>query len=57
MGELATDFGVDLDQYLAESAGRNLGLASGAEYVLGDRTTEPDGVAVTPTAGKTGATG
>lgn len=55
--ELATDTGVDLDQYLAESAGSNLGLASGNEYVLGDGTTEPDWVAVSPVVGKTGATG
>jgi len=55
--ELATDSGIGLDSYLAEAAGSNLGLASGNEYVLGDGTTEPDGVAVSPSVGKTGATG
>ncbi len=55
--ELAVDTGVDLDGYLADSAGSNLGLASGAEYILGDGTTEPDGVAVSPSVGVTGAAG
>jgi HK97 family phage major capsid protein len=55
--ELATDTGIGRDRYLAESAGTNLGLASGAHFVLGTNSGQPDGVAIAPVVGKTGATG
>jgi HK97 family phage major capsid protein len=55
--ELATDSGVDLDGYLAEAAGSNLGLASGAHFVTGTNTGQADGVAIAPVVGKTGTTG
>ena len=53
--ELVDDTGVDLMGYIAESAGRNVGLALGTKLVTGAGTTEPLGVATSATAGKTGA--
>lgn len=55
--ELIEDTGVDLLGYLARACGRNIGLASGVQYVLGDGTTEPEGITLSGTAGKTGASG
>jgi HK97 family phage major capsid protein len=55
--ELAQDTGISLDGYLAESAGRNLGLASGGYFVTGTNSSQPDGVAIAPVVGKTGASG
>jgi HK97 family phage major capsid protein len=55
--ELAQDTGISLDSYLAESAGRNLGLASGGYFVTGTNSAQPDGVAIAPVVGKTGASG
>lgn len=53
--ELVDDSGVDLLGYIAESTGRNVGLALGAKLVVGAGTTEPLGAATSATAGKTGA--
>ena len=55
--ELVTDSAVDIVGYVAESAGRNVGLAQGTHFVTGTGTAQPQGVANAPTAGKTGATG
>lgn len=54
--ELVDDTAVDLLGYIARSAGRNVGLALGADLISGGGTTEPTGVLTTATAGKTGAT-
>ena len=53
--ELVNDSGVDLEGYIAETAGRNVGLVFGADLVTGVGTTAPLGVATSATAGKTGA--
>jgi HK97 family phage major capsid protein len=55
--ELVEDSGIDLLGYIAQTAGRNLGLASGNEYVNGDGTNEPEGVLTNASAGVTSATG
>jgi HK97 family phage major capsid protein len=52
--ELIEDTAVDLLGYLARAAGRNIGLATGVQYINGDGTTEPQGITISPTAGKTG---
>ena len=55
--ELVEDSAVDLLDYIARAAGRNVGLASGTHFVTGTGSGQPQGVANSPTAGKTGATG
>ena len=55
--ELIDDNGVDLEGYLARSAGRALGNAMGNHFVVGTGTTMPSGVVVGATAAVTGATG
>lgn len=53
--ELVDDTAVDLEGYIARSAGRNVGLALGAHLVTGDGSSKPTGIVTTATAGKTGA--
>jgi HK97 family phage major capsid protein len=61
--ELATDVGFDLVGFLAQSSGRNIGIATNAGYVSGTGTTQPNGflsaaaVGVTGTAGAGGGVG
>jgi len=55
--ELATDVGFDLVGYLAQSAGRNIGVASNAAYVSGTGTTQPNGFLNAAAVGFTGAAG
>lgn len=55
--ELLTDSGIDLLGYLARQCGRALGTASGQHFVTGTGVSQPDGVSVGVTTGKTGATG
>ena len=53
--ELVEDTGVDLEGYLARAVGRNIGNAFGAKLIAGAGTTEPTGITVSSTLGKTGA--
>lgn len=53
--ELADDTGVDLEGYIADVAGRNVGLALAAHLMGGTGTNQPTGILTTATAGKTGA--
>lgn len=53
--ELAQDTGVDLEGYIADVAGRNVGLALAAHLIGGTGTNQPTGLLTTATAGKTGA--
>lgn len=53
--ELLDDEGVDIESYLAKIVGWNLGNAIGEQFVLGDGTTEPHGLMLSTTLGKTGA--
>jgi HK97 family phage major capsid protein len=55
--ELATDVGFDLVGYLAQSSGRNIGIASNAAYVSGTGTTQPTGFISASIIGLTGAAG
>jgi len=55
--ELATDVGFDLVGYLAQSAGRNIGIATNAAYVSGTAATQPSGFMNSATVGFTGAAG
>jgi HK97 family phage major capsid protein len=55
--ELATDVGFDLIGYLAQSSGRNIGIASNAAYVSGTGTTQPLGLFSTATTAFTGTAG
>lgn len=55
--ELLEDTAVDLTGYLARAAGFSIGLGTGAHYVTGTGTGQPQGIANAPTVGKTGATG
>ena len=55
--ELRDDSGIELVSYLAEQAGRALGLASENGYCNGTGTNEPLGVFVTAGTAVTGATG
>lgn len=54
--ELADDTSVDLIGYIAQTAGRNVGLAFGAHLSTGTGTSQPAGVITGATAGVTGAT-
>ncbi|GAA1787932.1 phage major capsid protein [Agromyces lapidis] len=53
--ELVEDTGVDLEGYLARAVGRNIGNAFGAKLISGVGTTEPTGITVSSTLGKTGS--
>ncbi len=53
--ELVDDTAVDILGYIARVAGRNVGLALGADLVVGNGSSKPAGVMYTATAGKTGA--
>lgn len=55
--ELLDDSGVDILGYLAESAGRNLGLALAPYLATGTGSSQPRGVVTDATLGVTGATG
>lgn len=55
--ELIDDTGVNLLGFLAEDAGRAIGNGTGAHYVTGTGTGQPNGVVTAATVGKTGATG
>lgn len=53
--ELVEDTGIDLEGYLARTVGRNIGNAFGAKLITGVGTTEPTGITVSSTLGKTGS--
>jgi len=55
--ELLSDEGVDIEAYLAMQAGRAIGNAFGAHMVTGTGTSQPRGVVVDATLGKTGGAG
>lgn len=55
--ELATDVGFDLVGFLAQSAGRNIGIATNSAYVSGTGTTQPTGLLNGITLGVTGTAG
>ncbi len=55
--ELEQDTGVDLAGYLARIGGEALGNGSGAHFVTGSGTSQPNGVVTASTAGVTGGTG
>lgn len=55
--ELATDEGFDIVGFLAQSSGRNIGIASNAAYVAGTGTTRPTGFVGAATVALTAATG
>lgn len=55
--ELIQDTAIDLLGYIARAAGLALGTVQGTYFVTGTGTSQPQGVANSPTAGKTGATG
>jgi HK97 family phage major capsid protein len=55
--ELLTDTAVDLTGYLSRQAGRAVGNALGAHLVTGTGTSQPAGISVSTTLGKTGGTG
>ncbi|MEU0369101.1 phage major capsid protein [Streptomyces sp. NPDC006283] len=52
--ELVDDTGVDLEGYLARSAGRALGDAFGAHAITGDGSGKPRGIVLDASAGVTG---
>ena len=53
--ELPRDAVADVMNFVAQDAGRALGKATGAQYILGDGSTEPEGVFVGFGSGVTGA--
>lgn len=55
--ELVTDEGFDIVGYLAQSAGRNIGIATDTAYVAGTGTTQPTGFVGAATVALTAATG
>jgi HK97 family phage major capsid protein len=55
--ELVEDSAIDILGFLARSAGRALGVATGAAYVTGTGSAQPQGIANAPTAGVTGGAG
>lgn len=55
--ELLTDSAVDITSFLARQGGRALGLGSGAHFITGNGTTQPNGVAALASVGKTGSAG
>lgn len=54
--ELEADTGVNLAEYLARIGGEALGNGSGAHFVTGTGTAQPNGVVTASSLGKTGAT-
>lgn len=55
--ELIADTGVDVEGYLAMSAGRALGNALGTHLATGTGTAQPTGIVTSATLGATGPTG
>lgn len=55
--ELLEDEGFDVVGFLAEAAGRNLGIATNTSYIAGTGTTQPTGLLTTATVALTAATG
>jgi HK97 family phage major capsid protein len=55
--ELLADEGFDVVGFLAESAGRNIGIAVDTAYVTGTGTTQPTGFVGSATVGLTAVTG
>lgn len=55
--ELETDTGVDLAGYLAERGGIALGNGSGAHFITGTGSSQPNGVVTASTLGVTGGAG
>jgi HK97 family phage major capsid protein len=55
--ELIQDTAIDLLGYIARAAGLALGTVTGTYFVTGTGTSQPQGVANSPTVGKTGTTG
>lgn len=55
--ELSTDEGFDIIGFLAQSAGRNIGIATNTAYVAGTGTTQPTGFVGAATVALTAATG
>jgi HK97 family phage major capsid protein len=55
--ELVNDSAIDLLGYLARAAGIAIGTVTETYMVTGTGTAQPEGIANSPTAGKTGATG
>lgn len=55
--ELVDDTGFDLVGFVAESCGRNIGIAVDTAYVLGTGTTQPTGFLSAATVGVTAASG
>lgn len=53
--ELVKDSAFNLEGFLARVVGRNVGNAFGAKLITGAGTTEPTGITVSSTLGKTGA--
>lgn len=53
--ELVEDTAVDLLGYIAESAGRNIGLAFGTHLITGSGSSQPTGIVTTAGAGVTGS--
>lgn len=54
-GELVTDSGIDLANYLARSAGQAVGNTSGAHFINGSGSGQPQGVVTAATTGVTAA--
>lgn len=55
--ELVSDTGFDLVGFIAESCGRNIGVAADTAYVLGTGTTQPTGFLSAASVGVTAASG
>jgi HK97 family phage major capsid protein len=55
--ELLADTAVDLSAYIARQAGRALGLGSGAHFISGTGSGQPEGVNTNSTVGRQMATG
>jgi HK97 family phage major capsid protein len=55
--ELEQDTGVNLSEYLARIGGEALGNGSGAHFVTGTGSSQPNGVVTASSAGVTGGTG
>lgn len=55
--ELVEDSAIDLVSFLGRAAGIAIGTATGGYYITGTGTSQPQGIANAPTAGKTGTTG
>jgi len=53
--ELVTDASFDILGYVAEMAGRNIGLSFGTDIAVGNGSSKPSGVVQTASTGKTGS--